>query len=134
MGVMTPGGKLQPLVYGYVPTESSEAYDSVWKSFEMSPISFASKFRRCSLESCQKCDCIHEVLNHENARKMLPTFKTEKRLATDFASSDNLAYKKFSKEAIGLPAMQCISHLTGMYFLFCQVVYLSRLSCLCSNR
>ena len=56
MGVMTPGGKLQPLVYSYVPTESSEAYESVWKSFERTLISFASKFRRCQLESCSKCD------------------------------------------------------------------------------
>ncbi len=69
MGVMTPGGKLQPLVYSYVPTESSEAYESVWKSFERTLISFSSKFRRCQLESCSKCDCIHEVLTHEIATK-----------------------------------------------------------------
>ena len=114
MGVMTPGGKLQPLIFSYVPTESAEAYCNVWNSFEKSAISFVTKFQRCGKEHCDVCDKIVAVLQGEVTAKELSAFRRTKRLPTDFATSDNnMAYKKFCSTSMGLEACQCISHLTG---------------------
>ncbi len=41
IGEMTPGGKLQKLIFNYVPTEYADAYSNVWNSFEKTAISFA---------------------------------------------------------------------------------------------
>ncbi len=62
MGVMTPGGKLQPLIFSYVPTESADAYSNVGNSFEKTANSFASKFERCGKEHCEVCNKISAVL------------------------------------------------------------------------
>ncbi len=58
---------------------------------------------------------------------MLRSFKEDRRLAIDFASSGkSLAYKNFAQESTGLPALQCISHLTGIRFtVFSRVGYLT---------
>ncbi len=50
MGVMTQGGKLRPLIFSYVPTESAEAYKFCWMALEHSVISFVNKFQPCVIK------------------------------------------------------------------------------------
>ena len=60
------------------------------------------------------CDKIFAVLQGDVTAKELPAFKRTKRVRIDFATSDNnMAYKKFCSNSMGLGAGQCISHLTG---------------------
>ena len=116
MGIMTPGGKLQPLIYAYSPTESADAYKSVWKSLEKSLLYFAKKFIRCADVECATCNKIDEVLQHKICVESMPKLREEGRLAVDFATSDHsMAHKKFAQEDLGLGALYCISHLRGIY-------------------
>jgi len=116
MGVMTPGGKLRPLIFSFVPTESAEAYKFCWIAFERSAISFATKFQPCDDEACTTCRSIMVVLKNEvtvEASKS-PMFQRNKRLAVDVVTSDNsAAFKKFAMETIGISSMKCAAHLTG---------------------
>ncbi len=87
MGLMTPGGKIRPLIFSFVPTESAEAYKLCWIAFDCSAISFATKFQ---------------------------PFQRNKRLAVDVVTSDNsAAFKKFAMETKGISSMKCAAHLTG---------------------
>jgi len=46
-GVMQAGGRLAPLVYSLVPTESAKAYALMWNSFSKTAISLVRKFSCC---------------------------------------------------------------------------------------
>ncbi len=122
LGLMRPGGKLQPLLFSYAPTESADAYKFAWTSFEKSAISFVTKFRPCanySSGACEVCNNISTVLSHEITLEALQSdnVKSKKRLAVDVATSDNsMAFKKFAMEVMGIPPMKCCAHLTGMIF------------------
>jgi hypothetical protein len=116
MGVMTPGGKLRPLIFSYVPTESAEAYKFCWMAFERSAISFVNKFQPCDVEECTTCQSILAVLKNEMTVEAGKTnmFQRQKRLAVDVATSDNsAAFKKFAVENLGISSMKCAAHLTG---------------------
>ena len=54
MGCMTPGGRLEPLIYAYAPSESSEAYRSAWCSYEKSRPGTMIKRRRFFLMSADQ--------------------------------------------------------------------------------
>ncbi len=64
MGVMTPGGKLRPLSFSFVPTVSAEAYKFCWISVERRAISLATKFQRDD-DECTTCQSIMVVIKDE---------------------------------------------------------------------
>ncbi len=113
LGTMRPGGKLQPLLFSFAPTESAGAYKFAWTNFEKSAISLASKFRTCARFSsggCELCSNISVVLTHDNTREILASdnVKVKKRFAVDVATSDNsMAFKKFAIKVMGIPQMKC---------------------------
>jgi len=117
LGVMTPGGKLHPLIFSYVPTESAEGYKFAWTTFERTAISFCSKFMACEEPSCAICSAILTVLKDENTVEVsgTPAFSRQKRLMVDRATSDNsAAFTKFAVESMGISPMKCAAHLTGV--------------------
>ena len=94
---------------------------------------FRYKFQLCGKEHCDVCDKIVAVLQGEVTAKELSSWRRYKRLPTDFAKSDNnMAYKKFCSNSMGLDAGQCISHLTGK-LIDCVVICCIDLSCFNSD-
>ena len=113
-GVMQAGGRLAPLIYSLVPTESAEAYALMWNSFSKTAISLVRKFSCCEKAVCSTCSSINRVLQHPRTASKLSDekFTRQKRLAVDFATSDNSqAWKSFSIHQIGLIPQKCIAHL-----------------------
>ena len=80
IGIMQPGGKFHPLIFAIVPTESAETYAVTWNAFEKCLVSFAKKFRPCSVHGCAICATILQVLQHSDTQRCMSmdTFRKDK--------------------------------------------------------